>query len=61
MKFRTKAAIFLAAMALTFIGFNFIVSTAAIDLLKVNDDAGFEIVSDYLVKDTTSHKITVKG
>ena len=61
MKFRVKATIFVAALALTLIGFNFIASPAAIDLLKVNDDAGFEIVSEHLVKDTSSHTITVKG
>ena len=61
MKFRTKAAVFLAALVLTLIGFNFIASPAVIDLLKIKNNAGFEIVSDYLVKDTTPHTITVKG
>lgn len=61
MKFRTKAAVFLVALALTLIGFNFIASPAVIDLLKLNDNDGFEIVSDQLVKDTTPHTITVKG
>ncbi len=60
MKFRTKAAVFVAALSITLIGFNFIASPAAIELLKFND-AGFEIVSDDLVKDTTSHAVTVKG
>ena len=61
MKFRTKAAVFVAALSITLIGFNFIASPAAIELLKFNDDAGFEIVSDDLVKDTTSHIVTVNG
>jgi len=35
MKFKTKVAIFLVAVLLTFLGFNLITSPAAVDMLKV--------------------------
>jgi hypothetical protein len=35
MKLRTKAVILIAAVLLTFIGFNLMTSTAAVDMVKV--------------------------
>jgi hypothetical protein len=35
MKFKTKVAIFVAAVLLTFLGFNMITSPAAVDMVKM--------------------------
>lgn len=53
MKFKTKAAIFLLAVMFTFIGFNLMTSSAAVDLIKVGNKAGYEIISNVLAQAET--------
>ena len=48
MKFRTKVGIFMVALLLTFIGFNLMVTSAALDLAKVGKYAGYEIISNVM-------------
>ncbi len=50
MKLRTKAAILLAAVLLTFAGFSLIAATGADDMVKVGNEAGYEIIFNYLTK-----------
>lgn len=49
MRLRTKAAIFMMAVLLTFIGFSLIASPT-IDIMKIGKEAGYEIISNYLAK-----------
>jgi hypothetical protein len=61
MNFKQKVAIFLAAILLTLVGFNLIVSPA-VDILKVGKQAGYEIISNYLAKaDAAAHRPIIKG
>ncbi len=56
MKTRTKVAIFMTAVLLTFLGFNLIATSGAEDLIKVGNDAGYEIIFNYLADaDTAAH------
>ena len=48
MKFRTKIGIFMVALLLTFIGFNLMVTSAALDLVKIGKYAGYEIISNVM-------------
>jgi len=63
MKFRTKVAIFLMAAFLTFVGFNLIVFSPAVDLLKIGKEAGYEIIANFLAKGETAtpHSFPSKG
>jgi len=61
MKFKTKVAILLAAVLLTFLGFNLIVSSGAVELVKVGKQAGYEIISNYLAKADTASHYSLKG
>ena len=55
MKLRTKTAIFMMAVLLTFVGFSLIASPS-IEIMKVGKEAGYEIISNYLAKaETVSH------
>lgn len=55
MRLRTKAAIFMMAVLLTFIGFSLIASPT-IDIMKIGKEAGYEIISNYLSKaEAASH------
>ncbi len=57
MRFRTKVAIFLVAVFLSFAGFNLIVSSAALDIMKVGKQAGNDIIANVLAKaDTANHR-----
>ncbi len=49
MRFRTKVAILIAAMLLTFFSFNMIASSA-VDIVKVGKLAGNEIIANALAK-----------
>ena len=61
MKIKTKVAILLVAVLLTFLGFNLIASSGAVELVKVGRQAGYEIISNFLAKaDTVSHH-SIKG
>jgi len=48
MKFRTKIGIFMVALLLTFIGFNLMITSAALDLVKIGNYAGYEIISNVM-------------
>jgi hypothetical protein len=61
MKERTKVAILLAAVLLTFIGFNLIASSGAAELVKVGNQAGCEIISNFLAKANTASHHSIKG
>jgi len=50
MSFKAKVAIFLLATLITLTGFNLIVSSSALDILKVGKKAGYEIISNVLAK-----------
>lgn len=56
MRFRTKVAIFMMAVLLTFIGFNLIATSSVVDLLKMGKEAGYEIIANVLAKaETVTH------
>lgn len=63
MKFKTKVAIFTLAVLLTFIGFNLMTSSAAVDLVKVGNKAGYEIISNVLAQAETApqHSTSITG
>jgi len=50
MKLKAKVAILAAAVFLTFVGFNLIATTSAVDLVTVGSEAGYEIITNYLTK-----------
>ncbi len=52
MKLRTKTAILMMAVLLTFVGFSLIASPS-IEIMKVGKEAGYEIISNYLAKSET--------
>jgi len=58
MKFRTKFAIFLIAVLITFVGFNLIAFSPALDLLKLGKEAGNEIIANFLVKEEAITKLS---
>jgi len=51
------------AAGLTFVGFNIIVSSTAVDLLKIGKEAGYEIIANFLAKGETAtpHSFPSKG
>ncbi len=51
MRLRTKVSIFLTAVILTFVGFNLIAFSPAVELLKLGKKAGNEIIANVLVKE----------
>jgi len=63
MRLKEKIAIFTLAVILTFVGFNLIVSSSAVDLFKVGKKAGYEIISNVLAKADTAahHSSLIKG
>lgn len=63
MSLKAKIAIFIVAVLLTFVGFNMIASTGAVDLLKVGKKAGYEIIANVLAKAETAshHSNPIKG
>jgi len=58
MRLRTKLTIFLMAVILTFVGFNLIAFSPAVDLLKIGKEAGNEIIANVLVKEEPITKQT---
>ncbi len=52
MKLKTKTAIFMMAVLLTFVGFSLIASPS-IEIMKVGKEAGYEIISNYLATAVT--------
>jgi len=63
MKLRTKIAIFMIAVMLTFIGFNLMTPSAAVELTKVGKKTGYEIISNMLARaETATHNsFIIKG
>lgn len=56
MSIKTKITIFIAAVLLTFFGFNMIASSGAADMIKVGKKAGYEIIANTVAKaETASH------
>jgi hypothetical protein len=51
MRLRTKIAIFLVAVFLTFVGFNLVAFSPAMDLLRLGKEAGNEIIANVLAKE----------
>jgi len=51
MRLRTKIAIFLVAVFLTFVGFNLIAFSPAVDLLRLGKEVGNEIIANVLAKE----------
>ena len=58
MRLRTKFAIFLMAVLLTFVGFNLIAFSPAVDLLRLGKEAGNEIIANVLVKEEAITKLS---
>jgi hypothetical protein len=50
-RFKTKIAILLVAVLITFAGFNLITSSDAVDLVRVGKEAGYEIISNVLAEE----------
>jgi hypothetical protein len=50
MSFKAKIAIFLLATLITLAGFNLIVSSSALDMLKIGKRAGYEIIANVLAE-----------
>lgn len=61
MRFRTKAAIFLAAVAISLVGFNLLASPAAVDLLKMGKEAGYGQSPSFSSQAYAHYTITVEG
>ena len=59
MRLRAKVAIFMIAVMLTFIGFNLMTSSVAVDLAKVGKEAGYEIISNVLAKAETATSYSI--
>jgi len=53
MNWKEKIVIFALATLITLIGFNLMTSSSAVDLIKVGKHAGYEIVSNFLAKNST--------
>jgi len=58
MRLRTKLTIFLVAILLTFVGFNLIAFSPAVDLLKLGKEAGNEIIANVLAKEEPITKLS---
>lgn len=58
MRLRTKVSIFLAAVFLTFVGFNLIAFSPAVDLLRIGKKAGNEIIANVLAQEEPITKLT---
>ncbi len=58
MRLRTKLTIFLAAVFLTFVGFNLIAFSPAVDLLRIGKKAGNEIIANVLAKEKPITKLS---
>ena len=63
MRLRMRVAVFMLAVLITFVGFNIIVSSSAVDLLKIGKEAGSEIIANFLAKGETAtpHSFPSKG
>ena len=58
MRLRTKFTILFVAVLLTFVGFNLIAFSPAVDLLKLSKEAGNEIIANVLAKEEPITKLS---
>jgi ABC-type antimicrobial peptide transport system permease subunit len=58
MRLRTKVSIFLAAVFLTFVGFNLVAFSPAVDLLRIGKKAGYEIIANVLAQEEPITKLS---
>jgi len=58
MRLRTKVSIFLTAVILTFVGFNLITFSPAMDLLRIGKKAGNEIIANVLAQEEPITKLS---
>jgi transcriptional regulator GlxA family with amidase domain len=58
MRLRTKVSIFLAAVFLTFVGFNLVAFSPAVDLLRIGKKAGNEIIANVLAQEEPITKLS---
>ncbi len=58
MRLRTKVSIFLAAVFLTFVGFNLVAFSPAVDLLRIGKKAGNEIIANVLAQEERITKLS---
>jgi hypothetical protein len=58
MRLRTKLSIFLTAVFLTFVGFNLIAFSPAMDLLRIGKKAGNEIIANVLAQEEPITKLS---
>ena len=61
MNLKAKLAIFLLAVLLTFLGFNLIAYSGAVDLLKIGKKAGYEIIANVLANSDTGFHSLLKA
>ena len=61
MKLKQKAAIFLLAVLLTFVGFSLLASPSAVELVKVGKQAGYEIIANVLAEAAASLSTNMGG
>jgi hypothetical protein len=54
MKLKTKAAIFLAALALSIFGFS-LIAASSIDVFRIGKEAGYQIIANYLENSAADH------
>jgi hypothetical protein len=54
MKLRERVLIFMAAVLITLVGFS-LISSPAVDMVKVGKEAGYEIITNWLAKADAAH------
>ena len=54
MNMKERVMIFIAAILITLVGFS-LISSPAVDMVKVGKEAGYEIISNWLAKADTAH------
>ena len=61
MRLKSKLVILALAVIITFVGFNLMTYSSAVDLVKVGKAAGYEIISNFLAKHTGHYSAHVRG
>ncbi len=57
MKLRERALILMAAVLITLVGFS-LISIPAVEMVKVGNEAGYEIITNWLAKADAAHHQT---
>ena len=57
MNLKERVVIFIAAVLITLVGFS-LISSPAVDMVKVGKEAGYGIISNWLAKADTAHDQT---